>query len=335
MTDSDKYRIASQFVMIVGLVAVLKFQLLSALLSGLLIFQIVQTTAPLLRRLGIKRGLSRTIALAVPTIIFGVAIVAAVAGLITLVTGPDSLAVLLQRMADIVTTIRAQLPAWALTYLPDNLEDFQASAADTLREHAGQLGAAGQIFGKVVFHIVIGLAVGGLLAIRVGSQGERPLGPLAQEIENRVTAFASAFRSIVFSQIRISALNTVLTAIYLVVALPIFGVHLPLVKTVIVATFLLGLIPILGNLMSNTIIVVVGLSVSPFVAVASLLYLIVIHKLEYFMNARIIGTEINSRAWELLTALVVMEAMFGIPGLIAAPIYYAYSKRELIREGLI
>ena len=61
----------------------------------------------------------------------------------------------------------------------------------------------------------------------------------------------------------------------------------------------------------------------------------VIHKLEYFMNARIVGTEIRARAWELLLAMLVMEAAFGIPGLIAAPIYYAYLKDELAGRGLI
>jgi hypothetical protein len=30
-----------------------------------------------------------------------------------------------------------------------------------------------------------------------------------------------------------------------------------------------------------------------------------------------------------------MEACFGIPGLIAAPIYYAYLKDELAEKGLV
>jgi predicted PurR-regulated permease PerM len=69
--------------------------------------------------------------------------------------------------------------------------------------------------------------------------------------------------------------------------------------------------------------------------VVSLGYLIVIHKLEYFMNARIIGSHIRARAWEMLLAMLLMEAAYGIPGLIAAPIYYAYMKNELREKGLI
>ncbi len=34
-------------------------------------------------------------------------------------------------------------------------------------------------------------------------------------------------------------------------------------------------------------------------------------------------------------AMLVMEAAFGIAGLIAAPIYYAYLKQELSSRGLI
>ena len=90
-----------------------------------------------------------------------------------------------------------------------------------------------------------------------------------------------------------------------------------------------------GNLISNTIIVILSLSVSLPVAIASLIFLVVIHKLEYFLNAHMIGTQVHAHAWELLLAMLVMEAAFGIPGLIAAPIYYAYIKDELVSRRLV
>jgi len=96
-----------------------------------------------------------------------------------------------------------------------------------------------------------------------------------------------------------------------------------------------GLLPVVGNIISNTIISIVALSVSFYVAVAALLYLIVIHKLEYFLNARIVGGEIRAHAWELLLALLVMEAAFGLSGLVAAPVFYAYVKRELVAQGWV
>jgi predicted PurR-regulated permease PerM len=33
--------------------------------------------------------------------------------------------------------------------------------------------------------------------------------------------------------------------------------------------------------------------------------------------------------------MLLMEAAFGIPGLIAAPIFYAYLKDELVRRNLV
>jgi predicted PurR-regulated permease PerM len=130
-------------------------------------------------------------------------------------------------------------------------------------------------------------------------------------------------------------LNTLLTGIFLLVVLPLFDVRLPLAKTLVAATFVVGLLPVIGNLISNTLIFVIALSISLYVALSALGYLIVIHKLEYFLNARIIGTQIRARAWELLIAMLFMEGVFGIPGLIVAPIYYAYLKRELEAEQLI
>jgi predicted PurR-regulated permease PerM len=103
----------------------------------------------------------------------------------------------------------------------------------------------------------------------------------------------------------------------------------------VLVTFIVGLLPVIGNLISNTLIVAVSLSVSMGTAIASLAFLVIIHKLEYFLNAKIIGGQIESRAWELLLAMLIMEAAFGLPGVIAAPIFYAYLKRELYLLRLI
>jgi len=90
-----------------------------------------------------------------------------------------------------------------------------------------------------------------------------------------------------------------------------------------------------GNLISNTVIVIVSLSRSGSAALGSLAFLIVIHKLEYFLNARIVGERIRAKAWEILLAMLLMESAFGIAGLVAAPIYYAYLKDELAARRLV
>jgi predicted PurR-regulated permease PerM len=69
--------------------------------------------------------------------------------------------------------------------------------------------------------------------------------------------------------------------------------------------------------------------------VTSLVFLIVIHKLEYFVNARVMGGPIQARAWELLLAMLIMDAIFGVAGIVADPIYYACAKKELGAHNLI
>ena len=43
------------------------------------------------------------------------------------------------------------------------------------------------------------------------------------------------------------------------VLLPLLGINLPLTKTIILVTFVVGLLPVVGNLISNTVIVIVSL----------------------------------------------------------------------------
>ena len=117
--------------------------------------------------------------------------------------------------------------------------------------------------------------------------------------------------------------------------MPHFGFTLPYNKTLVVVTFFAGLLPVIGNLISNSLITVIGIGVSFKVAIAALLFLVAVHKLEYFINAKIVGSKIHAAAWELLLALLIMESLFGITGLLIAPILYAYIKSELLLAKLI
>jgi predicted PurR-regulated permease PerM len=227
------------------------------------------------------------------------------------------------------------LPDWLAGSLPDNVEALKGSLAHWLREHGGELQLAGKHAARGFAHVLIGLVIGALIALREETASGEAMRPLAAALADRARRLAEAFRRIVFAQVRISAINTALTGTYLLVVLPLFGAHLPLTKTMIALTFVVGLVPVLGNLVSNTVIVVVSLAHSAQVALASLAFLVLVHKLEYFLNARIVGAQISAKAWELLLAMLTMEAAFGLPGVIAAPIYYAYLKDELVDAKLI
>jgi predicted PurR-regulated permease PerM len=237
-------------------------------------------------------------------------------------------------MAQIIEDSRKILPPWLLTHLPADAITFKVQAAEWLRIHAEELQGAGKEAGRATVHVLVGMIIGGIVALRDATYDDT-FKPFALALVNRTSLFGDAFRRIVFAQVRIAAINATFTAIYLLVFLPLMGVHLPLVKTMIAITFVVGLIPVAGNLISNTIIVIVSLSQSLSVALGSLLYLVVIHKFEYFLNARIVGSQIRANAWELLIAMLMMEAVFGLVGIVAAPIYYAYIKSELRARNLV
>ena len=229
---------------------------------------------------------------------------------------------------------KGKLPDWIVATLPANADRLRDAATDWLHENSKSLRIVGGEVGHAIVHVIIGMVIGAMVSLREAlPPGES--GPLARALLERATKVGDAFRRVVFAQVRISALNTLFTAIYLLAVLPMFGVHLPFAKTLVAVTFLTGLLPVVGNLISNTAIVIVSLNVSIEAALGSLAFLVVIHKLEYFLNARIVGSHIHAKAWELLAAMLVMESAFGIAGLVAAPIYYAYLKDELASRALL
>src|SRR5438552_836348 len=149
---------------------------------------------------------------------------------------------------------------------------------------------------------------------------------VVRELGERFQTFYSSFAKVIGAQIVISLINTVLTAFFLIWN----GYHY--VMVIIVLTFLCGLLPIIGNIISNTLIVGVGFTVSPKVALFALIFLVVIHKLEYFLNSKIIGDRIKNPMWLTLVGLVLGEKLMGIPGMILAPVVLHYIKVETSRN---
>ena len=331
----SRLRIASHLLAASGLLLALQLHLLPALLAGLLVYALINALAPSLQRhLPGARAHWLVVAL-LGFVVVGLLTLAIIAGVGLLRSELGNPSAVFERLMPLVDRARAQLPQVIVDHLPDSIDDFRMAAIEWLREHAAQLQVAGKSAARGIVHLLIGMVLGAMVALHNARAHAGRGGPLADALTARCANLVDAFHDIVFAQVKISALNTVFTALFLLVVLPLFGVSLPLAKTLVVATFVTGLLPVIGNLISNTLIFIVGLSVSLGVAIAALVFLIVIHKLEYFLNARIVGSQIRARAWELLIAMLLMESAFGASGLIAAPIYYAYLKRELKQAGLI
>ena len=246
----------------------------------------------------------------------------------------ENLAGLAAKLGESIDDVKRDIPPTLLTYLPDNILTLKGSVSDLAKEHIHELSIAGKEGLHTFAHILIGVVAALLISMHSFSPLKQAQ-PFAREMRHRLTFLGKAFENIVFAQIKISAINTLLTGIFLLGVLPAFGVHLPYSKTLVILTFFTGLLPVIGNLISNIVITVISLGISLKVALAALLFLIGMHKLEYFVNAKIVGTKIQASAWELLLALLIMEACFGVTGLLIAPIVYAYIKSELIQEKMI
>ena len=333
-THITRSEYASWILAALAMLFTLRLHLLPALIAGLLVSELVHVLAPLFARHTTTRRAKAAAIVVVSLFVVGI-VSAASFGIVVFMKGEGgSLSALLAKMADIIEDSRSTLPAWVVEFLPSNAQGVRDTLSQWLREHASELQSIGKDTGHALAQVLIGMVIGAMVSLR-DALGDAERAPLARALAERIFRLGEAFRRIVFAQVRISALNTFFTAIYLVGVLPFFGVHLPLTKTMIVVTFLAGLLPVVGNLISNSVIVIVSMAHSPQVAFSSLGFLVVIHKLEYFLNARIVGGQINARAWELLTAMLVMESAFGIAGLVAAPIAYAWLKDELGALGLI
>lgn len=273
-----------------------------------------------------------------------------VAILIALVAGPGTLAwehltevaapgtamqKLLEQMATVLNQLRTTLPAWLSSQVPASLEALRAAAVPWLHDHAVQLRSWGQDTVRVAAYVLAGAVIGALAVIetRPAEPDRAPPTPWLDALTGRFRLFEQSFAAVVFAQLRIALVNTALTAIYVLAVLPALGTPLPMGLTLVAFTFVASLLPVIGNLISNTVIVIVSLTQGPGVAALSLGFLVAVHKLEYFLNARIVGSRIGTRAWELLAVMLLFEAVFGVAGLVMAPIVYAYAKAELRAAG--
>lgn len=322
-----------------GVLFVLWQHLVPALIMGLTLYMILERVSQ--RYTGkMSHGVVRPLALLTVTTVTGVLLTGIIAMTVMMLRrGSGNVPEMMEQMAEILGSVRLWLGGVGRSFIPEvmtDAEDFKLTVMNWLKTHAQTVRAGGLWLGIGLIYMVMGALLALLVFFRhVTHHDEVNRGPLARHLVDKVDRFAHAFSRIAWAQVKISAVNTTLTGLYLLVALPLLGIHVPFATTLVVITFLCGLIPVLGNLISNTVITILSMGVSVGTAAASLTFLVVIHKLEYLINSRIVGGETDSQAWEILLAIIVGEAAFGIGGVVMAPIIYAFVKRELRDRALV
>lgn len=208
-----------------------------------------------------------------------------------------------------------------------NLAGLKDAALDAARSGIAVLGN----YAKLASFQFVLLLAGLVVSISVFLNPRWSTGPRQEEnlyeavtyqLGARFALLYQSFARVIGAQLAISAINTVLTAIFLLAC------GYPYAALLLILVFLCGLLPIVGNLLSNCVIVGVGFTLSPRMGLLALLFLIVIHKLEYFLNSRIVGQRIHTPMWLTLIGLIVGERLMGIPGMILAPVLLHYIKLE-------
>ena len=237
----------------------------------------------------------------------------------------NDLRIFLLRIEGSLDVLRQALPEWLAISIPEDLTALKTQLFALLRSKAAELGS----LGGTVIHIIIE----GLFAILVGALAAiATWQPKRLESDQLFIArLLLVLERVVIAQLRIAAFNTTMTALYLFVILPFFGFVLPFRGLLCMFTLVTGILPVVGNLLANTVLALISFAVSPWLAIASLIYLIAIHKTEYFINARTVGSRVSVASWEILAAMLAGEGLFGVPGLVTAPLLYPFFKREISR----
>jgi len=308
------------------LLALVALDLLVPLLTTLLSWSLVRVISERLVLSRVAQGRARFVALTVVALVIVALLAAIAAGTWAFLHSGDGIERLIERMSEILAEAHRWLPPILAEHIPERDTLFSEVSA-WLTAHGSQLGGVGLEVAKQFGYALLGIILGALIAVTDINRAKR-LGSVSARLIEQLHAFNRSFINVAGAQVRISAVNTALTAFYLFAILPALDVHLPLRKTMLVVTFCVGLLPVLGNLVSNTVIIIISIGYSLPVAIGSLVYLVVIHKLEYFLNARFVGSSIAAHAWEILLVMIIGERLFGLPGVVFAPVFYAWLKSE-------
>lgn len=236
----------------------------------------------------------------------------------TLLTLPDIMESALPQVLNLAQKYGLELPF-------ANFQDFRELLNSKILGNAMRITWESTLLTLEVFNVVIGIVAAVLFFLGAGTPRYEPnlFDAVRQETNQRIRKFMYSFEKVFGAQVVISGINTVLTALFLYfIAMP----HLAFLTTM---TFLIGIMPVVGNIITNTVIVITALGLSLNKALLALAFLITIHKLEYFLNSKIMGSSINLPMWQMLVAILIGNTVMGIPGIMLAPAILHYIKSEL------
>lgn len=234
-------------------------------------------------------------------------------------TAAGELAQVQANIRNIIEDLKVKQPTLA-PLLDRFLEDEVAEYAEWARTEARDalLKSAKFLF-KTISTVLLALLFGYLIVLdlsrltqEVRALGRSRLAEFYREAGEPVVRFADVIAKAFRAQATIAVLNTVLTAIGLV----LLGVPKILLLSIIV--FFFSFIPVLGVILSTTPIVLVALNVGGlWLAVGVVVMITVVHIVEaYFLNPLIYGHHMKLNPVLVIIILFVGNHFFGIWGMV-------------------
>ena len=329
-----KIELASYILMAVFILSAFVLNLVPALIAGLLIYLLITSIFNGLKK-RVGANANRVTILVLAAIVSSIISLITVAILNSVSYGTGGVTSLANETFRIVAELKSYLPESWVALIPQDMIVIKEKVVEVVKDNVLNIFAVTASSFKIMTQMFLGMIIGGIIAFCEVDKEESQYKPLAKEMMNRIHVFKECFSKLIISQIKISAINTILTAIYLIIVLPIFGVDIPYKTTLLIVTFVCGLIPVIGGIISNSLIIILSFTIGIKVVIASVVFLFLVNLSEYYTNAKIVGGEMDTSMWELLISMIVMEVIFGIWGVVLAPVIYGYIKEELKLKRLV
>jgi predicted PurR-regulated permease PerM len=244
----------------------------------------------------------------------------------------DETAGLWNKLLDEALALRQELPETIKHWVPDAPDLLQTRIVELVSSRSAQLMEAGKVGFAILLHTIFGWLLGVAAAV---SHPTETSGPLLRAWRRRWQGMATVFGRVARGQCWVALGNTGFMAIFLLVIAPFAGWNFPFRSALILITFVASLIPVAGNLVCNSLLLLVGVGVSLGAGIGALVFMVFVHKMEYLISARVVGNANHVAAWELIAAMLTGELLFGPIGLISTTVLYPYLKQELREAGWV
>lgn len=311
--------------LILLLFIVLGFHIVPGLIAGLLSYVLTKNFLKAIE-FKIPNNLTKV---KIVGLIVGVTSFGVLSGLIFLTIkalNGENVSGLVNTLAETISNSKDLLPDAVAVYIPESVMEIKEVFISAIKSHMQEFANIGRGALHSFLLVLIGWLVGILIACKKPTKDKTLFSKTWDDLWFKLS---NAFKFVVFAQIKVAAFNSFVMAIFLFIVAPIFDWNIPYAKMLILITFLCGLLPIIGNLISNTISFLLAFTVSIHAAIGALVVLMLIHKLEYLIISKSLGSDIDSDIWELLIILFSFEILFGVAGMVFSPIIYAFFKQEM------